>query len=118
MKGLTEDTDALTILDVWSRLKNIYPLPSKSAEDAYDGMQHFTEGRFVSLWYSDNSGELEVAAKKLCFPRETSLPSKPQNNAIAERNNKDILQGTRTTLIQAGLPPCVLAYGRTCLLHV
>ena len=77
MEGLTDDQDALTIKDIYSDLKHCYPLLSKSAEDADDATQHFTEGRRVSLWYSDGSGELETAASKLCFPRDTSLHGTP-----------------------------------------
>ena len=58
----------------------------------------------VSQRYSDRSGELLEASKLLCFPRDTSLQGTPANNAIAERNNKDILEQTRTCLVRAGLP--------------
>ena len=30
----------------------------------------------------------------------------PQNNAVAERLVQDVLEGTRTALVRAGLPPC------------
>ena len=78
MEGLTEDEDALTIKDVYSDLKHCYHLLTNSADGAYDAMQRFTEGRLVSLWYSDGSGELEVAATKPCYPKNTSLPGTPQ----------------------------------------
>ena len=85
MQGLTDDQDALTIKDVYSGLKHCYTLPLKTKEDAYDAMQNFTEGRMVSQWYSDRSGELLEASKLLCFPRDASLQGTPGNNAIAER---------------------------------
>ena len=65
MEGLTDDQDALTIKDVYSGLRHCYPWPSKNKGDAYDAMQNFTEGRVVSQWYSDRSGELEEALKLL-----------------------------------------------------
>ena len=35
-----------------------------------------------------------------------SLPGAPQTNAVVERLNGDILDGTRTLLARAGLPAC------------
>ena len=41
---------------------------------------------------------------------DTSQPGVPQNNAVAERLVQDILEGTRTALLIAGLPPCFWEY--------
>ena len=50
--------------------------------------------------YCDRAPELIAAALQI-----TRAHGRPQNNAIIERANQDICQGTRATLIQAGLPP-------------
>ena len=57
--------------------------------------------------YSDNSGELQAAAEKLGVPHEGSQPGVPVSNAIAERNNQDILAMARTVLCAAGFPACM-----------
>ena len=104
MGALTDDKDALTLKDVWSDLKHCYPMPNKSYEEAYDAIQHFSNGRPVKLWYSDGSGELEKAVRHLAIPYDRSAAGVSQNNAIAERNNRDILEGTRVALVRAGTP--------------
>ena len=56
--------------------------------------------------YSDNSSELKAAAEKLGVPHEGSQPGVPVSNAIAERNNQDILAMTKTAQCAAGFPAC------------
>ena len=41
---------------------------------------------------------------------ESSQPGVPVTNAIAERNNQDILNGARCALAIAGLPACCWPY--------
>ena len=36
----------------------------------------------------------------------TCMPGVPQNNAVVERANRDVLEGIRTILVRAGLPDC------------
>ena len=95
----------MTTLDVYSRLQRLYQLYDKAAEDAYESMQHFTEGRVVSLWYSRLRANSKLQRNPCDFPVLHLSHEKPQNHAIAERNIRDVVEGTRTTLIQAGLPP-------------
>ena len=47
-----------------------------------------------------------------------SQPGVPQNNAVATRLVQDILEGARTALLRAGLPPCFWEYAcrRYCAL--
>ena len=52
---------------------------------------------------SDGSGELEAASKELKFPHDLSTPQRPQNNGIAERAVRRVIEGTRCCLLQAGL---------------
>ena len=49
--------------------------------------------------YSDNSKELEVAAKELGVMRQTATPHRPQTNAFAERGIRTMLEGTRASLL-------------------
>ena len=37
---------------------------------------------------------------------KNSMPGVPQNNAVAERMNREIIDGVRTILVRAGLPAC------------
>eukprot|EP00972_Heterocapsa_arctica_P112955 16434634-Heterocapsa_arctica.AAC.1 len=82
MEGLTGDKDALVIEDLYSNIKQFCPVKSKNLEDTI------------------------VALHRLGILREPSRPGVPQSNAKIVRTNLDILEGTRTTMIHAGLPEC------------
>ena len=73
--------------------------------------------RGVRKLYSDNSGEIGKALKELKIMPHNSQPGVPQTNAVIERLNQDILDGTRTSLVRAGLPACFWPFAaeRYCL---
>ena len=56
--------------------------------------------------YSDRSGEIDRALRDLRIVPDSSQPGVPQNNVVVERLVQDALEGTRTELLRAGLPPC------------
>ena len=85
-------------------------------------MKHFAgDGpRMVikSLW-SDNAGELIAAAEKLLINNPKSTPHESQRNAIIERRNRQILEGTRTLLDRAGVPAVYWPHAARhfCMMH-
>eukprot|EP00972_Heterocapsa_arctica_P060637 8946423-Heterocapsa_arctica.AAC.1 len=70
-------------------------------------LQFFRGTYKFQTMYSESSGEIIKACKKLRILRESSRPGVPQSNAKIERTNLDILEGTRTSMIHAGFPECV-----------
>ena len=58
MEGLTGDKDALVIKDLLSKLKQFYPVKSKSASDTLIALQFFQGSTNIKTMYSDNSGEI------------------------------------------------------------
>eukprot|EP00972_Heterocapsa_arctica_P012630 1856788-Heterocapsa_arctica.AAC.1 len=61
------------------------------------GALQFFRGTYkIHTMYSDSSGEIIKACKKLGIFRESRRPGVPQSNAQIERTNLDILEGTRT----------------------
>ena len=62
--------------------------------------------RKIECMYSDNSGEIASACKRLGVPHEKSAPYVPEANGMIERANQAILVQTPVVLVQAGLPPC------------
>ena len=54
----------------------------------------------------DREGGLVRACKDLGITFRTAQAGKPVNNTLAERANADILQGSRSILMAAGLPAC------------
>eukprot|EP00972_Heterocapsa_arctica_P089432 13185010-Heterocapsa_arctica.AAC.1 len=71
------------------------------------GAFQFFRGTYkIHTMYSDSSGAIIKACKKLGILRESSRLCVPQSNAKLERTNLDILEGTRTIMIHAGFPGC------------
>ncbi|MFM7979920.1 MAG: hypothetical protein ACKPKO_11450, partial [Candidatus Fonsibacter sp.] len=106
MLGIEGGKDVLVMKDAYSGLKAAYLMPDKSADSAKMAIHHFKGNREISRFYSDRSGEIERALRDLRITSDTSQPGVPQNNAVAERLVQDVLEGTRTALLMAGLPPC------------
>ena len=106
MEGIAGDLDALVVKDLYSKVKVLLPVRDKMGEEATRVLMHFFGNHAVGRFYSDNAPELELACTTLGIVQETSRAGVPQNNPMIERTNLDILEGTRTTLICAGLPEC------------
>ena len=89
-----------------SGFKAAYPMPDRKADSTADAIRPFMGDRKIGRFYYDRSGEIERALRGLHIVSDTSQPGIPQNNVVAERLVQDILEGTRTALLRAGLPPC------------
>ncbi|MFM7986346.1 MAG: hypothetical protein ACKPKO_44240, partial [Candidatus Fonsibacter sp.] len=106
MLGMNGSRDVMVLKDAFSGLKAAYPMPDQSADSTMMAIKLFKGDREISRFYSDCSGVIERALRLLNIPSDTSQPGVPQNNAVAERLVQDVLEGTRTSLLRAGLPPC------------
>ena len=98
--------EILVLKDALSGFKAAYPMPDRKADSTADAIRHLMGDGKIERFYSHRSGEIERALRDLHIVSDTSQPRVPQNNAIAERLVQDILEGTRTSLLRAGLPPC------------
>ena len=88
-------------------------MPDKTADSTADAIKHIKGDRVIERLFSDWSGEIYKALRNLHIVAERSQPGAPQNNAVAERLVRDVLEGTRTVLVRAGLPPPSHAFGNT-----
>ena len=104
MLGIRGERDCLTIKDLWSGLKHCYPTQDKTAAETIRCLKLFIGDRPVPRVYSDNSGEIGSALKKLNLMPENSQPGRHETNAIIERENQDMQGGIKTLLEEAGLP--------------
>jgi len=68
----------------------------------------------VGLIRSDGAKSFESATKILGVSWDTSEPEMHQNNGVIERFNHDVVAGTRTLLVQAGLPPVFWPFAIQC----
>jgi hypothetical protein len=78
----------------------------------------------VKRFCSDNADELIGAARSLGALHEASQQGMPQTSGIIEREVQDVLTGTRTLLVAAGVrghsghvPPCYMRLDN-CMTHL
>jgi hypothetical protein len=119
-QSMDGDRDAVVITDRATGFLDCYPVRSKSAEDAYKAFQEFLGPRvFPLLVYTDNSQELIRALTDLGVVHEKALPYRPQSNGVAERAVRRVLEGSRSVLLQSGLPPPFWSYAcrHFCFAH-
>ncbi|MFM7981923.1 MAG: hypothetical protein ACKPKO_21645, partial [Candidatus Fonsibacter sp.] len=119
MLGMGGSKDVMVLMDAFSGLKVAYLVPDKSADSTLMAIKPFKGNREISRYYTDRSGEIERALRLHHIPSDTSQPGVPQNNAVAERLVQYVLEGTRTSLLRAGLPPCFWDFARQhyCLME-
>ena len=58
------------------------------------------------------------ACQQLGITFDHSLPGRPRNNSLAERNNLYVIDQVSTCLLAAGLPPCYWSFALTSTCHL
>ena len=86
----------------------------KFTKDVVTAVNHFKGLRKIEMAYADKAPEFEVAM----IPFGHSLPHRPQNNSLAERDSQFIMMTTATCLLEAGLPPCFWNHAVECVSHL
>ena len=118
--GLGGEKQAFVIKDVFSGLVCLYLVPSKKGSDTeicikdFIGIPGDRKTKDLSM-YSDNSGEIRIACKAIGILHDKSQPGIPQNNAVIERTNQQILTKTIVALLEAGLPPLYWTFAAPCV---
>ena len=79
----------------------------KIAYSTMEAIRHFKGERAIESFYSERSGEIERALRDLQIFPDHSQPGVPQDKDVAERLVQDVLEGIRTAVVRAGLPPCL-----------
>ena len=102
--ALSGNTVAMAVRDVAATFGYVYPCQSNDTENTVASLQMFLGDSTVKGFYSGNSDELISAARFLSIPHEASQRGMPQTNGIIEREVQDMIHGTRTLLVAAGLP--------------
>ena len=67
--------------------------------------------------YTDGAPEIVKAGKSLRTCHDTSTPYRSAINGIAEREIRNVLEGTRTLLEHSGLPTPYWPYASHCFCH-
>ena len=79
-------------------------MPNRSTAEAHLAMKQFQGPDTVVYFYSDNAPELINASKEMKWAHDPALPYRPETDGVAENKVKDVVNGARTLLQQAGLP--------------
>ena len=102
-RALSGSAVALVVRDVATTFECVYPAHPKPSEDTVSSLQMFIGNAAVHIFYSDDVDELISAPRFLNIPHE----GVPHTNGIVERVAQDMIAGTRTLLVSAGLPGCL-----------
>jgi len=104
----------VTFIDDYSRFTWIYFLRSKSEVfSMFKKFLTYVETQFhesVKIFRSDSGGEymsreFQEFLQQKGILSQRSCPNTPQQNGMAERKNRHLLDVTRTLLLQASVPP-------------
>ena len=105
-EGISGERSGVVILDRGTRWIDCFPQADKTAEGAMRALNEFVHpSEVVQSFYSDGAPELAKAARDLGWRHATSTPGRPETNGVAERAVRKVLEGARTALEHAGLPP-------------
>ena len=76
--GLTDERDALVVVDRFSKYIDVFPLRSKSAKDALSAfLEYFGPNRPAEVYvWSDSAHELTHAVKKLNYAHGRATPGR------------------------------------------
>ena len=91
------------MFDRGTRWIEVCPCASKDTIATKLALQDFAGTTVPKLVYTDNSGEFKTAIKQLGWLHDSSTDNRPQTNGVIERQNRNILEGTRSTLYVSGL---------------
>ena len=90
--------------DVHTQFRHVYPSQTKSGDSCVSAFNHFLSHKDeVGAVYTDNSRELIHTIGELGYRHQTS-EYVDSSKSFVEREIRHMLEGTRTNLVQSGLP--------------
>ena len=105
----------VTFIDDFSRFTWVYFLRAKGEVfSVFQRFLAFLETQFsasIKVLRSDSGGEymsneFQVFLQRKGIISQRSCPSTPQQNGVAERKNRHLLDVVRTLLLESSVPPC------------
>ena len=83
----------------------MYPSLTKPGDSCVTAFSHFLSQKDeVGAVYTDNSRELIATIGELGYRHQTSRDHVDSSKPFVEREIQHMLEGTRTNLVQSGLP--------------
>lgn len=117
----------LTFTDEYTRWTDVYFLRSKDqVHEVFPEYKTRIEnqtGHKIKYLQSDNGGEfcnarMDEILRKSGIQRRLTTPHTPQQNGIAERKNRTLVEMARCMLLESGLPPSLWAEAIAAANHV
>ena len=104
-EGVKGETVALVMKDTHTQFRHFYPSQTKSSESCVNAFNHFLSHKDeVGAVYTDNSKELNATIGEMGHRHQTSTKYVDSSKSFVEREIRHMLEGTRTNLVQSGLP--------------
>ena len=117
-KSLSREEYFVTFIDDKSRFVWVYPLKHKSEVfkkfSEWRALLEKSSGMKVKVLLTDNGGEymskeFEEYLAKHSIQHELTVPKTPQQNGVAERMNRKLMENIRLMLADSKLPKCFWA---------
>ena len=110
----------MILKDVATNFRWVYPSVRSHAKDCVLAFRHFVApSDEVGVFYSDNADSLRLACREVGWRQNNIIAYVSKSNAVAERNLRSVLEGTRVNLEQAGLHHSYWSYAARhwCMAH-
>ena len=105
--GIVGEAVGFLLRDHAARFKQLYPAATKTAKECEIALKRFQgplmTNRITHL-YTDGAPEIVKAGKNTRTCHDTSTPYRSATNGLAEREIRNVLEGTRTLLEHSGIP--------------
>jgi len=119
-KSRNQDQNIFVIYDRAKHWLQAYPVETKNHLDTMTSFQRFFGPQIKPKHiFSDNSGEIKKACEIMGYSQDTSRPHRSETNGMAERQVRNVVEGTKSTLVQSGFHEDWWSYAvyAFCFLH-
>ena len=104
-RGIGGENNAIVMFDFKKGWIHCSPVHARNTDETVRAINEFRgPGAIINL-YADQAGEFTKACDRIGTCRAKSTPGVPRTNSIAELKVKEVINGARALLKQAGLEP-------------
>eukprot|EP00435_Cladocopium_sp_Y103_P058187 s1130_g20.t1 len=110
--------EVFVVRDRFTGIIASYIMNTVDSDNVVRAIKRFIGVRKCRQAYSDGEPALIKAMDEMKIPHDLSIPGRPMNNALAERNNQFIVTAIATCFLEVGLPPCFWRAAIECVCHL
>jgi transposase InsO family protein len=90
------------------------PITEEIGAEIMVAVNDFKGSGTIKRWYSDGAPELHAACRDIGIRHDISDPHRSETNGQIERTNRTVIEGTRCSLYQSGMPYKYWKQAATC----